>query len=185
MVELHDLDEAPLPQAAPLRNTPNSALQFIRRVTAPLHECLDQGSVLSCLARPDCSLLEYQHAMVGLAQAYRQADGMLATAPANATSNLPPYTPRWPLIAVDLAGLGMSFPALSAPHAGPTTWAHYLGMRYVVEGASLGAKVITRNLTTSPIASQLPQPPVFWGPSLPWQGCWPLLMHALSGLSSP
>lgn len=166
------------------RPSASAALLLIRRVTTPMHKRLDEGSILSCLAREDCSLLDYQRAMLGLAVAYQQADVALNSSPVGARSGLSTYTPRLPLIESDLAALGIAWEASSAPVVVPTTWASYLGMRYVVEGASLGAKVIARNLASAPIAAQLPQTPVFWMSSPPWQGCWPVMMQELSGLSS-
>jgi heme oxygenase len=184
MGNMHALGDAQRQKAAQVRPSASAALPLIRRVTSPMHKRLDDGSVLSCLAREDCSLLDYQRAMLGLALAYRQADAALGVALGSTPSGLPPYTPRLPLIEADLAGLGIACEARSAPLLVPTTWASYLGMRYVVEGASLGAKVIARNLASAPIAAQLPRMPVFWVSSPPWQGCWPLLMHELSGLTS-
>lgn len=179
------LSDAQPQKAGQDRPSASAALLLLRRVTNPMHKRLDEGSILSCLAREDCSLLDYQRAMLGLALAYQQADAALNSSPVGAQSSLSTYIPRLPLIEADLAGLGIAWEASTAPVLVPTTRASYIGMRYVIEGASLGAKVIARNLASAPIAAQLRQTPVFWVSSPPWQGCWPLLMQELSGLTSP
>ncbi|RFC39655.1 MAG: Heme oxygenase [Candidatus Nitrotoga sp. CP45] len=163
----------------------NLALNFIRDCTSPLHAKLDKDSLLSKIARADCSYAEYQMAMCGLARAYQQIDiALLAGAP-YCPAGLPSYVARVPFLLADLQQMGITSPAVpDSLLTPPSNCASYLGMRYVIEGANLGAKVIAINLSRSGISTQIMLANSFWSNTNPWQNCWPIMVRMLAVLQS-
>lgn len=163
----------------------NPALNFIRDCTAPLHAKLDKDSPLSKIASVDCSFAEYQLAMYGLAQAYQQIDAALQAGASYCPAELPSYVARLPILLADLRHMGIAPPAVpSSLLTPPSNCASYLGMRYVIEGSNLGAKVIASNLSRSNIATDITLAHSFWSNTNPWHNCWPIMVRLLAVLQS-
>lgn len=121
--------------------------------------------------------------MRGLAIAYQHADSALISAHLHCPVELAVYHPRLPFILADLSALDLQQPDLQvASIAVPSSRAEYLGMRYVIEGAQLGSRVIERNLSQSAIASQLTSARQFWSSGRAWQSAWPVLLNQLATL---
>ncbi len=148
-----------------------------------LHRKLDKDSVMSALSSPLCNIPSYQRAMRGLAIAYQHADSALIAAHIYCPAELEVYHPRMPFILADLSALGLSQPDLHvASILVPSSRPEYLGMRYVIEGAQLGSRVIERNLSQSALAPQLANARQFWSSGRAWQRAWPALLNELSTL---
>lgn len=159
------------------------ALSLIRKGTYRLHAKLDKHSAMSSLSNRSCKLESYQQAMQGLAIAYHDADGALLASRVHCPEELETYQPRLPLILSDLSAMGLKQPM---PHpaglCSPSSRAAYLGMRYVVEGAQLGGRLIERNLAQSDIAPTLMHAKQFWSSPITSKNCWPTLLSLLDKL---
>lgn len=163
----------------------NPALNFIRDYTALLHAKLDKDSSLSKIASGDCSFAQYQLAMYGLARAYQQIDAALQAGASYCPAELPIYVARLPNLLADLRHMGIAPPAVPGSLlAPPSNCASYLGMRYVIEGSNLGAKVIASNLSRSNIATHINLANCFWSNTNPWHNCWPIMVRLLAVLQS-
>ena len=185
------------------QSMPGDMRQMLRRATRRQHERLDAISLLTPLLSAEVGLAGYQTAMVAMLRAYQQVDACLLQAPPAAhmtqTATLSPYRPRSPAIRHDLQAMGIALqPASCAateataatvaavPTATlhmPTSLAAYLGMRYVVEGAQFGNRVIGRNLQAAfgPAAVEICSA---WLPGADAGNGWPDVMAALSTLDS-
>lgn len=129
--------------------------------------------------------------MRALEHAYRRIDFVLTEASHLSPSGLPAYIPRVPAIARDLAAIDPEVcgirrtPSLSPDSQSllkvPVTSAGYLGIRYVVEGAQLGNRVICRYLEKI-FSDELDRIGSFWrgGPDI--QKSWPLLLGCIEKL---
>lgn len=127
---------------------------LLRQQTAGLHRRLDGAPELLALMRPGLTPSAYAAALRRYAAAHARVEPVLqALAPAG-RPGLPPYRPRLPALQADLAALQVS-PAVTpepigpAPALGPGAC---LGIRYVLEGSTQGARVIAARL-----ARHLPQ----------------------------
>ena len=119
-----------------------SAVATLRRATRATHRRLEQElGVMS----PDLTIAEYGALLVGFAALHQTLDDEIAAqlqaAPAGRPFELDiDERRRMPLLARDLARLGVALPA---PVAFPlTSLAGALGALYVSEGATLGGSVI-------------------------------------------
>jgi heme oxygenase len=145
----------------------DSLHQWLRTRTAPLHRTLDSSPRLRALMQANLPAAMYQQALLGLLQAHAQTEPWLATLAHARPETLAGYESRQPALCRDIQALAGEFnlPALPndatlpavAPPALPTAAdateqrSVYVGMRYVIEGASQGARFITRRLQqTSP-----------------------------------
>ena len=182
---------------------PGDMRQMLRRATRRQHERLDAVSLLTPLLSPEVGLAGYQAAMVAMLRAYQQVDACLLQAPPAAylakAMTLSPYRPRSPAIRHDLQAMGIVLQPASCAAIGatgataatvpnatlnlPTSLAAYLGMRYVVEGAQFGNRVIGRNLQAAfgPAAVEIYSA---WLPAADAGNGWPDVMAALSALDS-
>lgn len=161
----------------------STALHILRERTNPLHARLDSQSDLSILLSPDCSLANYKKATMSLAAAYLGVDSVLAKGKRYCPPALPAYIPRLPHLLADIQQLGFTAPAspvleLSALSSN----ASYLGMRYVIEGSNLGARVIYRSLQNSAIAQSIGVDKCYWSLAQTWQSSWPALLRQLAEL---
>jgi heme oxygenase len=100
--------------------------------------------------RPGLDLASYAAILQRFAAAYARIEPPLLTLAPGKPARLPDYKPRLPALRADLAGLGATAIApgrapLELPPGADTT-AHYLGMRYVLEGATQGARLISARL---------------------------------------
>lgn len=163
------------------------ALRRVRDGTRRRHRQLDRQSALTRLARPDCSLTEYQAALEGLARAYGRVDHVLAAGEGYRPVGLAPYRARSPLIDSALSALAGSTLPPARFAAGPAidSTAAYLGCRYVVDGAQFGHAVIARALVRSEVATVLPEGALsFWGARFLSPGEWRGLCHRLENVAT-
>lgn len=162
---------------------PRTALDVLRKRTTPLHACLDGRSHLTTLLAPGCSLADYRNATISLIAAYQGVDASLAKGARYCAPALPVYIPRLPHLLADLQRLGFNAPAgLPLELSAPSSNASYLGMRYVIEGSNLGARVIYRALQNSAIAQSIAVEKCYWSLAQTWQTSWPALLHQLADL---
>jgi heme oxygenase len=130
----------------------------LRARTTELHRRLDRLPSQRELLAPGLTLARYAEIMHAHAWALRRCEAMLAAVHEGRPVGLPAYVPRGEILQADLARLpaiavesAVSGPALAdgeAPHAAlPRTASEaegrYLGLRYVLEGATQGARVIS------------------------------------------
>ena len=179
---------------------PGDMHQWLRRATRRQHERLDAISLLTPLLSPEIGLAGYEAAMVAMLRTYQQVDACLLQTPPAASMakamTLSPYRPRSPAIRRDLQAMGsvLHSACCAATEATvataattslnlPTSLAAYLGMRYVVEGAQFGNRVIGRNLQAAfgPAALEICSA---WLPGADAGTGWRDVMAALSALDS-
>ena len=120
---------------------------------------------------------------MSLAAAYRGVDSALAKGERYCPHALPAYIPRLPHLLADILLYCLTAPAspvfeLSAPSSN----ASYLGMRYVIEGSNLGARVIYRSLQNSEISQSIGVDKCYWSFAQTWQLSWPVLLRQLAEL---
>jgi heme oxygenase (biliverdin-IX-beta and delta-forming) len=161
---------------------------FLRQATRRLHRRIDQSSALTALTAPGISLERYGSVMAALGRAYRAVDPALAQASALCPADLPPYEPRWPSISRDLAALDAVGDCLQSKPGhlelkAPESEAEYLGIRYVVEGAQLGGRVI-HGILYETFGDRLLEIGSFWTPDPAQQGTWQAQLKCLSRLDS-
>lgn len=157
-----------------------SVLTVLRVQTSPLHKRLDERSLLTPLMHPQCRLTDYISATQALWSAYQEVDFCLQDGAQFAPPVLPGYQPRSPLLASDLDYLEAPLGSAMASELPPIQCrAAYLGVRYVVEGAVLGARLIRRALGESAIAAAMPLEACFWTRVQSAQSAWPVLMREL------
>jgi len=161
---------------------------LLRQATRRLHRRVDQSSGLTALTAPGISLERYRSVMIALGRAYRTVDCALARAGVLCPPTLPPYRPRAPRIRRDLAALAAAGDCLQ-PAPGrlelkaPESEAEYLGMRYVVEGAQLGGRVI-HGILYKTFGDRLLEIGSFWTPDPAQEASWPALLNSLPRLDS-
>jgi heme oxygenase len=172
--------------ATPLRFAPQAQM-FLLRATGRLHKRLDQDSVLASLVRPGVTWGQYLAAMKALERSYRPIDASLLQGAALCPDGLPPYLPRGATLRRDLLVLN-EFPDVpwishQTALAVLDSSSAYLGMRYVVEGAQFGSRMIHRALYKT-FGGTFEAAGSFWSPDAPWQGSWPSVASGLSQLES-
>lgn len=129
--------------------------QALRLHTRDLHRELDSTPRLRQLLSPDLTPAGYADCLQGLWLAHRQAEALLAPLDPTRPPGLAPYQSRLAALQHDLHALGHDpqAPLRDTSPESRTIWAsplgHYLGMRYVVEGASQGARLIGARLQKS------------------------------------
>jgi heme oxygenase len=164
------------------------AHSLLRRSTLRLHRRIDGKSKLAILVAPGVTLQLYSSAMEGLAGAYSGIDTLFLKNSDLCPAGVPPYVPRTPSLNRDLAALGRldASPVRQRDDAvlpAPANQAAYLGMRYVVEGAQLGSRLIYRHLQEV-FGDRLQAYGSFWAADLTFLAAWPGVLAALSGLES-
>lgn len=127
----------------------------LRYETAELHRRLDRMSPFASLIDGSVSVDAYRDLLGRLASAYRRLEPtLLRTEP---LAELPPYRPRLPALAEDLAVLSarcehrLPGRPMGADRAVVRAGAqheagHCLGLRYVIEGSTLGARQMVDGL---------------------------------------
>lgn len=170
------------------KTTPPPPNALLRRATRRLHVRIDKQSVLAPLIRPGITLELYAKAMVALKSAYEEIDSVLLQSSALCPTTLACYMPRAPKIDRDLKALDVRFASLRPARPGlelklPETEAAYLGIRYVVEGAQLGARFIFGQLSST-FGASIHEFGTFWNPEFYPQGSWPELLNSLTRVES-
>jgi len=128
----------------------HSALKY---ETLQLHRELDALPNLRLLLQPALSMAEYRRILAAYAQVYCHVEQYLIQIEKTITlDTLPGYTPRLPSLCDDLRSLAMPVD-LQQSEALMTSQLtrhqgifHYIGLRYVLEGATQGSKFIARRL---------------------------------------
>lgn len=123
---------------------------LIKQRTGDLHRRLDSAPALLALMRPGLDLPLYASILQRFAAAYARIEPLLHALESNSPAQLPAYRPRLPALQADLTRLPDAapvpeLPPLSLPSAADAA-AHYLGMRYVLEGSTQGALLISARL---------------------------------------
>lgn len=153
---------------------------LLRQQTADLHRRLDRAPALLTLMRPGLTPSGYAEALRRYEAAHAGVEPALqALAPA-CPPGLPPYRSRLPALHADLAWLQAPPPALperggAEPAMGP---AAYLGMRYVLEGSTQGARVISARLARH-LPQACEQASAFWRLQACAAADWPALCACL------
>lgn len=124
--------------------------------TAHLHARLDALPNIKALMNPRYSSVSYCLALKAYARAHQHIEQKLINVERFLSlGNLPKYIPRLPSLFHDLSCLAANYdpqqheicPVLVPIEA--LEMSHYIGLRYVLEGASQGSKVIARHLEKS------------------------------------
>ncbi len=124
-------------------NSRRGALRAIlRERTDAVHQALHLHPAFAVLAGPGGTRGDYAALMQGLGGFYAALDPVLLDA-ARASGG-PGYVARAPLIARDLAALGLQPARAEAAFDPPDGRAGLVGMLYVVEGSTLGGSVMAR-----------------------------------------
>ena len=174
-----------MPDIAHQSTGADTALELIRKRTAPLHVRLDRLSDLTLLLSSSCLLADYKKAVMSLAAAYRSVDSVLVKSERYCPPALPAYVPHLPYLLADLQRLGCENPAFPVfKLSAPSGIASYLGMRYVIEGSNSGARVIYRALQKSGIARSIEVEKCYWSLAQTWQTSWPHLLRQLADLGT-
>jgi heme oxygenase len=131
---------------------------------------------------------QYRTAMQSLTRAFEEIDSVLLQATNLCPHGMPPYTPRVPSLKRDLIALNVPphNPRWTPTAIGlkvPETEAAYLGMRYVVEGAQLGSRIIYGQLRAA-FGDGMYEFGTFWIPASFPQNSWPSLLQCLARLES-
>lgn len=126
----------------------NELARFLKRYTRQAHHRLDQHPRLKPLMQAELDLAHYGLALAALYPAVSWLEQWV-TSSLEAFDLAYPTRPRAPLLAADLAAIGMA-PIASTPPPGvtevPTSKAHTLGALYVLEGSRLGGHMIARHV---------------------------------------
>lgn len=112
-----------------------SAIEALRHRTAACHERVDRAFSGFDLA----DAASYRAFLVAHARALPAAEAI------GTAITLPPVRPRTPLLAADLATLGVAMP-VALGFAPPTGDAAAWGVRYVVEGSRLGGGILAKRV---------------------------------------
>ena len=165
-----------------------TAHSFLRKSTQRLHRRIDQTSVLARLTSPGVTLDLYCCAMRSLQRAYVEIDLTLLNSCGLCPAGVPLYVPRGLSINRDLIALDMPLDESqrARPRCGlraPESEAAYLGVRYVVEGAQLGGRLIYNHLY-GVFGDKLSGFGSFWMPGSVLQGSWPCVLKSLARMES-
>lgn len=160
----------------------------LREETRAVHEATHELPVLRCLARSVIGRAEYAELLLRLEAFYAAIDTVLAAACKRHAASIggAVHAARAPLLARDLAGLGL-LPARAEAPAMPLLdgAAAIAGMFYVVDGALLGGATLGRAVRRL----DWPAPCVFWswcqaeGPAI-WHRTLALIDHVDRGPDS-
>ncbi|MEP6605829.1 MAG: biliverdin-producing heme oxygenase [Nitrosospira sp.] len=154
--------------------------------TAHLHARLDALPNIKALMNPRYSSVSYCLALKAYARAHQHIEQKLINVERFLSlDNLPKYIPRLPSLFHDLSCL--------APNDDPQQYkiysvtvpieafqmSHYIGLRYVIEGASQGSKIIARHLEKN-LPHLTAQAFSFWKVQLEAAEQWPIFCEYIS-----
>lgn len=129
--------------------TQSSTTQHVLRdACLALHRELDQKPVFAKLLSADLTLDEYRSGLGALHRGMTAVETAVKYQQASSLAGeVAPYEYRAPLLVQDLQALGMECPRIALePALVPVSPGAYAGIRYVLEGASLGSAHIGRHL---------------------------------------
>jgi heme oxygenase len=170
---------------------PSDLRTALRLRTAGAHRRLDRLPMQRALLQPGLTLPEYGRILACHARAHARCEAQLDQVAAACPDDLAPYRPRLPALRADLARLPgdptvatgpartLAVPAVGAPRDDRDAEGRYLGLRYVLDGATQGARGIAPRL-----AEHLPEllagPFAFWRLQLDEAGAWRDVTRALA-----
>ena len=153
------------------KHTPENDLHaWLREQTRTRHQTLDRSPLLNALLQPGLDPDTYVRCLRHLHAAHASTEAWLAGLASHAPAALPAYQPRLPALREDIEQLTRHVPDAARETAAPACasdaaiqskdtpgdgtalpyWhdgiAAYLGIRYVLEGATQGARFITARL---------------------------------------
>jgi len=154
--------------------------------TSQLHRELDSLPNLRMLLQPTLSMAEYCRILVAYAQAHHHVEQhLIKTEKALTLDALPCYIPRLPSLCNDLRSLAMPVDLQQSEtlmtsqlnrHQGMF---HYIGLRYVLEGASQGSEFIAARLKKNlPLLAS--QAYSFWNMQLEASRQWPFFCEFIN-----
>lgn len=150
-----------------------SALLALREGTRKLHYQLDHSSLMTSLLNQNCSIAEYDLVMHALYCCYIGVDQVLNESHHLCPAKLPKYVQRIPYIEKNIGLLDKCIIECDNTFdLNISSQAEYLGMRYVIEGASLGSKVIKHKLSKNSLSQSHPELLSFWQNDKPWNDVW-------------
>lgn len=117
----------------------------LRNATRELHHELDRHPLLAPLVRNDLGRGQYGHALVALHGAYVVLEAAVC-APATAAGFDYGERRKVPALEADLRELGLGFRPCGIAVPPPDGVAALVGMLYTIEGSTLGARAISRQL---------------------------------------
>ena len=128
----------------------------LRSATAPIHHAVERLPVMTRLTSPDVTLADYRRYIAAMADVYGRLEpalfATLETTLSGARIAALRLTPKYPALVSDLAVNTLrpptpivtpAAPGIAPP---PLTLSAALGGLYVLEGATLGGRVIVRQL---------------------------------------
>ncbi len=124
-------------------------LERLRTATRPAHAAIEHVPALARLMAPDITLADVGAALRGLHAFHAGLDPRLAACLVDVPGAAAYHdTTRLPALAEDLAFHGLAPGPAAPPYALPAlpSLGHALGCLYVIEGSSLGGRVIARRL---------------------------------------
>lgn len=140
---------------------PTDLRAALRQRTAAAHRRLDGLPQQRALMRPGLTLAEYAVILTGHARAQARCEARMACVVAARPADLAPYRSRLPALRADLARLPavpkvpavradparpLAADAIAAPRDAVEAEGRYLGLRYVLDGATQGARWIAPRL---------------------------------------
>ena len=142
-----------------LNTTENHALIVaLRLATAPIHDAVERLPGMLRLMGPDVTMADYHRFLLRLGRLYGSLEpacyavleapgATLPDGPGSAPSSAGlRLRPKYPAIAADLAANGLSQPPFDLALDAPLGLDTALGALYILEGSSLGGRVIARHL---------------------------------------
>lgn len=139
--------------AAPARPAPGNLLTALRLTTAAAHASVERLPPMAVLTSPRVTLADYRGYLQAIARLYGTLEPPHFAA---LRAGLPPalrsgpdadlgLKPKWPVLLAELRFQGLPVPALGEVPQ-PEDLSVALGGLYVLEGATLGGRVIARHL---------------------------------------
>jgi len=142
---------APDPGHAPPSTVPGTEplIRALRRATAEDHAAVERLPVMAALMAPTVTWDDYRRYLERMARVYGTLEPpLLASLDAALVAQpdlRPAVRPKLPVLLSDLAALGIPAPSIAA-RPDPGGLSEALGGLYVLEGATLGSRVIARHL---------------------------------------
>ncbi len=119
---------------------------LLRHATAETHQAVERLPLMARLTSPSVTREDYLDYLYALADVYDAVEGSLLDALDEEIRNDLGVRPKLPAILEDLAEQGRQHVPRASPPIAPTGSGAALGGLYVLEGATLGGRVIAKHL---------------------------------------
>lgn len=119
---------------------------LLRHATAEMHRAVERLPLMAGLTSPSVTREDYLDFLHALADIYAALEGSLLDALDEEIRNDLGVRPKLPVILDDLADLGQAHVPCASTQIAPPGAAAALGGLYVLEGATLGGRVIAKHL---------------------------------------